>query len=72
LTIRKWIADDIIPRPILSDTDRGYMQFSEGELQIIAELLSKHEEEYDYVHYTHTTFIHSLFQRVEAYRKLNI
>lgn len=72
LTIRRWIAEKLIPPPRLACTSHGYMHYSEGELKLIAKILSEHEEEYNYLHHTHVLTINRIWQHIEAYRKEHI
>ena len=69
LTLKRWIQDKLVPEPIIRDTTYNYKQYSEGELQLIAKHLAEHEKVYDYLHYTHSTTIHKMWQSIEAYRK---
>ena len=72
LAFKRWIKDDMIPPPVLQDTIRGYNQYSEGELQLIANVLFNHESEYTYFLRDHTITIHRMWQAIEAYRKHHI
>lgn len=68
LTLKKWIATDMIPAPVLRDTSRGYRHYSVGELRIMARVLAEHER--DNAYYT-TGSIYTkerLMQAVHAYR----
>lgn len=68
LTMKRWLADDLIPEPILVDTLRGYRQYSVGELQSIAQVLVAHEREYTYYSSTHRLTRERIMQQVSAYR----
>lgn len=72
LTFRKWLADDLVPEPILKDTARGYRIYSVGELQSIANILAAHEREFQYYSTKHETTKHRIFQQVQAYRSRSI
>lgn len=72
LTFKKWIAEDLVPGPILKDTLRGYRLYSEGELQAIATVLAQHETEFTYYGVKHEHTRHRLFQQVQAYRAHSI
>lgn len=72
LTLRRWIKQGIVPRPRLHDTSYGYMHYSRGELKVIARILARHEEEFDYLHKKHTSTIRSLWTAVESYRSSKV
>jgi hypothetical protein len=71
-TFRRWIADELIPGPYLNDTQSGYKVYSRGELDIIAESLQSHAQEFSYFRAEHTTVIHRINQRIQAYRSMHI
>lgn len=68
LTLRRWIKEGLVPRPRLHDTSYGYMHYSRGELKVMARILARHEEEFDYLHKKHTSTINNLWAAVETYR----
>jgi hypothetical protein len=70
LTVKRWIKEKLVPPPILVDSVYGYLQYSEKELKIFAEVLREHEKHYDYLHCTHLSTIDSLWQRIEGHRKM--
>lgn len=72
LTFRKWIKDDMVPEPILRDTQSNHLLYSEGELQSIANVLAQHEREFQYYGQKHEHTKHRLFQQVQAYRARSI
>lgn len=72
ICIKRWIAEGIIPPPVLRDTSRGYKHYSVGELTTIARELARHEEEFKYLTVKHTPTIHTLWQSVQAYRALRV
>lgn len=69
LTIKRWIKDEMLPPPMLKDTVKGYLHYSEGELQLIANVLTEHNREYDYFHATHSHTVERLWQAIEGYRR---
>lgn len=69
LTLKRWIKDKLVPEPQLIGGNYNYRHYSEGELQSIAKVLVEHEQEYDYLHHTHTMTVNRIWQEVEAYRK---
>lgn len=68
MTFKKWISDDLVPAPILKDTQHGYRIYSEGELRAVATVLAQHEIEFTYYSTKHEQTRHRLFQQVQAYR----
>jgi len=72
VTIKRWIKEELIPPPILTDVVYGYKHYSRGELKLIAMLLAEHERQYEYFHYTHTVTINRIWQGIEAYRKTHL
>lgn len=72
LTFKKWLAEDMIPEPLLRDTIRNYRMYSEGELQAIANVLVEHEREFSYYTSKHEVTRHRIFQAVQAHRAHNV
>lgn len=72
LCFKRWVADGLVPPPILSDTVRNYRQYSVGELVVIAEEIKKHEAEFRYLSASHTHTIHAIWQRMQGYRSTRI
>lgn len=68
LTFKKWIKDDLVPEPILTDTVRGYSLYSVGELRAVASVLVEHEKEYSYYAVAHTYTRERMMQQVFGYR----
>lgn len=68
ITFKKWIQDDLLPEPILTDTVRGYRHYSVGELTVIATVLQEHRREF--MHYTerHQVTRERIMQSVHAWR----
>lgn len=71
-TFRRWVSDGLIPGPYLRDTQSGYRVYSRGELDIIAEALRVHALEFSYFRADHSTVIHQINQRIQAYRSMHI
>lgn len=71
-TFRRWIHDGLIPGPYLNDTQSGYLVYSRGELDIIANALQVHAQEFSYFRADHSTVIHAINQRIQAYRSMHI
>lgn len=69
LTLRRWIKEELVPRPRLHDTSYGYMHYSRGELKAMARILARHEEEFEYFHKKHASTINNLWAAVESYRE---
>ncbi len=72
LTLRKWIADDMLPAPVLKETQRNYAVYSSGELQIIARVLVEHEREFAYYRFDHSSTIERMHQAMHGYRAQHI
>ena len=69
ITFKRWIKDQMLPPPIFKDTVKGFNHYSEGELQLIADIMVEHFREYDYFHATHTHTVERLWQAIEGYRR---
>lgn len=72
LGLKRWIADGIVPPPVLKDTVRSYRHYSVGELGVIARVLREHEDDFKYLTAKHTATIHVMWQRIQAYRANHI
>jgi hypothetical protein len=72
LCLKKWIAEGLVPPPILKDTVRKYNHYSAGELRVIARVLREHEDEFRYLTAKHTTTIHIMWQSIQGYRAIHI
>ena len=72
ITLKRWISDDLIPPPVLTDTVHGYKHYSRGELEIIKELLYEYSSDYSYIVSTNNSFVHSVWQRLEHHRRTKI
>lgn len=70
-TIRRWIADGILPPAIYKHGTRGNPQYTVDEARVIAEVLNTHSKEYDYLALSHDVTINHIWQRVEIVRKSN-
>jgi hypothetical protein len=67
-TLRRWVEADKIPAPYLQDTQRGYMVYSVGELEVIARIVAQFEQEFVYLATGHTHIVETLHQVVHGYR----
>lgn len=72
LTLRRWIADDLVPEPILTDTSYRYRQYSAGELRIIAAQVAIHERSFSYYGVAHTNVREQIMQQVFGFRENNV
>lgn len=72
LTLRKWITEELIPGPILTDAVKNWRLYSVGELQVIADSLRQHEQDFVYYGSGHSQTKELLFQRMHGYRSLYI
>jgi hypothetical protein len=68
LTLRRWMEDGLIPLPAVYDTSHGYRQYLRGDLNAIAKILAKHEQEYSYLRKEHENTVQLIFAEVERYR----
>jgi len=68
ITLRKWLADDLIPGPILKNTTRGFKYYSVGELELLAKILAEHEQNHKYFGVGNEETKHRIMQRIHAYR----
>lgn len=68
LTFKRWIAEEMVPRPILVDTVRGYLHYAEAELQSIANELLRHEREFSYYAKQHRSTRRAIAHRVNETR----
>lgn len=72
LCLKRWIAEGLVPSPILKDTVRKYSHYSVGELRVIAGVLKQHEAEFKYLASTHTATIHRMWQSMQGYRATKV
>jgi hypothetical protein len=72
ISLKKWIAEGIIPPPILRDTTKGYRHYSIGEMHVLARTLADHENAFTYLSNKHTETIHRIWQAMQAYRSRNV
>lgn len=71
LTFKRWVADEMIPAPILTDTVRGYRHYAEAELHSIANVLAQHEREFSYYARQHRATRQAIINVVNAARTAN-
>lgn len=71
LTFRRWVAEGLIPPPILHCVSRNYDHYSKGEIEVIAKGLAAHYKELHYLHSTHTETINRICQAVEGLRRIS-
>lgn len=73
-TVKKWIAEGSIPRPIIRCTSRNYAHYSLGEYKLLRDFLRRRErsEGLQYLGISHAEDIERLHQRFEGYRKTNV
>lgn len=69
LTVKRWVKDKLIPPPRFVGGNNFYKHFSHGELQLIANILIDHEQEYAYLHHTHTATVNRIWKEMETYRE---
>lgn len=72
ISLKKWIAEGIIPAPILRDTTKGYRHYSIGEMLVLVRTLAEHENSFTYLSTKHTETIHRIWQAMQAYRSRNV
>jgi hypothetical protein len=66
--LRRWIADGIVPPPILR-AGRGHLCYEAGELAALAAQLAAHERDYAYLCAKHQPTIAALRQALATYRE---
>jgi hypothetical protein len=65
---RRWLLNEWIPAPILSDTTRQVACFCVEELEILARVLATHERNFSYLCAQHTDVITNMSQLIHGYR----
>lgn len=68
LTLKRWIANEFVPPPELTDATHNYPQYSYAEVEAMGRELRKHERLYDYLHKKHEDTINALWEAVESAR----
>lgn len=68
LTFRRWIEKDLVPAPYLVDANGRAKVYSKGELEVIARVLARHSEEFQYLCEKHEHVRHNMHQHMQAYR----
>lgn len=61
----------MIPEPVLRETTRRLFCYSGGELQLIAQVLARHEQEFSYFCEKHTQVVEEIAQAIHGYRDIN-
>lgn len=69
VTVKRWIKDEMLPPPAITDAVRDLPCYTAGEVKIFAKILAKHEKDFDYFHTTHYDTIENLWQAIEGYRR---
>lgn len=72
MTFKKWVRRGIVPPAIWRDSVRGFLQYTVGELTVIANALAQHEAQNAYVLPSHTGTIEAIWQALHQYRATNI
>ncbi len=65
---RRWLANDLLPPPILTETGRNHACYCTEELEIIARELAVHDREYAYFCAQHTETIIRIAQAIHGFR----
>ena len=68
---RRWVNNEMIPEPVLRETTRRLFCYSGGELQLIAQVLARHEQEFSYFCEKHTQVVEEIAQAIHGYRDIN-
>lgn len=71
VTFRRWIAADKIPAPYLNEAGRELAVYSIGELQVIQQVLQRHEADYQYMT-EQSGAVSEMHEYMHAYRAHNI
>jgi hypothetical protein len=69
LTVRSWIASGILPEPIIKEASTGYKQYSRKELDVIAEVIARHESHSQYISAANTELVDMIWVCAEEIRK---
>ena len=67
---RRWVNEDLIPKPVLRETTRGHYVYSREELEIILLILLEHEKEYVYFGASHTVTSNKIHQAILGHRDI--
>lgn len=68
LAFKKWVAEGMIPSPIIRCTAFGYRHYCLQELQAIAKILSEHGKEYEYFSHSHSQTIQKVYTEMSKVR----
>lgn len=72
LGFKRWVKEGLIPPPVLTDANRGYLHYSVGELEAIRTELVRHEHEFSYFTTKHVSTIHRVWTSVQRYRSTGV
>lgn len=72
LTFRRWIDRDMVPAPYLREEGNRPCVYSRGELEVMAAVLAKHKEDFQYLCEKHEHVRHNMQQHMQAYRSNHI
>lgn len=67
---RRWVHDDMVPKPILKDTTRQHYFYSRDELEIIQSILVEHEKEFAYFCASHSVTANKIHQAITGHRDI--
>lgn len=71
-TLKRWIAEGFVPKPILKDSTHGYMQYTLEELQMIHELILELMQNRAYIANSDRERAETIMQRIEGYRRSSV
>lgn len=67
-SFRRWLKEELLPMPILSETTRGTACYGADEVEIIAEELRAHESNFANLCASHVDVVIRISQRVHGLR----
>ncbi len=67
---RRWIANDIIPAPVLMDSARPVVLYCAEEVEIIGRNLADHESAFANLCSSHTESITRMHQSIHGFRDM--
>lgn len=69
-SFRRWLAGELIPGPVVSETVKNTACYTSGELEIIAAELAEHERNFTNLCAAHTEVVIRMSQRIHGYRDI--
>lgn len=67
---RRWLSNEFIPPPVLTETTRNHACYCVEELEILAQELATHDRSFAYLCAAHTEVITRMSQRIHGLRDI--